>query len=303
MNVTVLLGGPSNERQVSLVSGGAVAAALRRAGHNVWESDISPQNLSALDRPADVVFPVLHGAFGESGDLQEILEQRNLRFVGSGSAASHIAIDKVRTKQIWESVGLPTPVYEVLSRAGGPATPAHVWPPCVIKPLEGGSSIDVRVCRTSAAAEAAVPELLCRYDRVLVERCIAGSELTVGILEERALSPLRITTSHEFFDYEAKYVGNDAQHHFDLDLPLSVVQHVQELALRAHRAIGCRDLSRVDLMLDDEKRPYLLEINTMPGFTPKSLLPEMAAHDGIGFEQLVDGLVRRAFHRSAAAAA
>jgi D-alanine-D-alanine ligase len=302
MNVTVLRGGPSNERQVSLVSGAAVVDGLRRAGHRVFESDIAPNDLSALDRPADVVFPVLHGAFGESGELQQAMEQRRLRFVGSGSAASRIGIDKVRTKQIWESVGLPTPVYEVLVR-GVTETLSRVSVPCVVKPLAGGSSIDVRICRTALAAAAATSELLGRYERVLVERYIAGSELTVGILEDRALSPLRITTSHEFFDYQAKYVGNDAQHHFDLEVPLSVVQRVQELALRAHQAIGGRDLSRVDFMLDQEHRPYLLEINTMPGFTPKSLLPEMAAHEGIPFDQLVDRLVQRAKSRSAAVAA
>jgi D-alanine-D-alanine ligase len=302
MNVTVLRGGPSNERQVSLISGSAVADGLRRAGHRVYESDIGPADLSALDRPADVVFPVLHGAFGESGELQQAMEQRRLRFVGSGSAASRIGIDKVRTKQIWESVGLPTPVYEVLVR-GVAETLSRVSVPCVVKPLAGGSSIDVRICRTALAAAAAASELLARYERVLVERYITGIELTVGILEDRALCPIRITTSHEFFDYQAKYVGNDAQHHFDLDLPLSVSQRVQELALRAHQSVGARDLSRVDFMLDEEHRPYLLEINTMPGFTPKSLLPEMAAHEGIPFDQLVDRLVQRAKARSAAVAA
>jgi D-alanine-D-alanine ligase len=302
MNVTVLRGGPSNERQISLISGAAVADGLRRAGHKVFESDISPADLSALDRPADVVFPVLHGAFGESGELQQVMEQRRLRFVGSSSAASRIGIDKVRTKQIWESVSLPTPVYEVLVR-GVAETLSRVSAPCVVKPLSGGSSIDVRICHTPLSAAAAVSELLGRYERILVERYIQGIEITVGILEDRALSPLRITTTHEFFDYQAKYVGNDAQHHFDLEVPLSVAQRVQELALRAHQAIGARDLSRVDFMLDQDQRPYLLEINTMPGFTPKSLLPEMAAHEAIPFEQLVDRLVQRAKSRSAAVAA
>src|ERR1700722_7538233 len=187
MNITVLRGGPSNERQVSLISGAAVADALRRGGHQVFESDISPADLSALDKPADVVFPVLHGNFGESGELQEILEKRGIPFVGSSSAASRIGIDKLRTKQIWESVALPTPAYEVLDRNDGQAAPIRLGAPCVIKPLDGGSSIDVKICKTPADAEAALRSLFARYDRLLIERYISGAELTVGILEERPL--------------------------------------------------------------------------------------------------------------------
>jgi D-alanine-D-alanine ligase len=301
MRVTVLFGGPSAERPVSLVSGGAVIEALKQAGHDVFPSDVSPTDLSGLDHPADVVFPVLHGQFGESGELQEILERRNIAFVGSGSVASRTGMDKVASKKIWQKAGLPTPAWSVVDTA---TATSPVPGTCVVKPINSGSSIDVFVCKApaecDAQATAAIASVVAKHGKALVEQFIHGTELTVGILEERALSPIRITTTHEFFDFKAKYVGNDAQHHFNLKLPAEVVKEVQSIALRAHRVLGCRDLSRVDFIVDQENRPWILEINTIPGFTPKSLLPEAAGHDGIGFKELVDRLVRRAFERGAA---
>jgi D-alanine-D-alanine ligase len=298
MRITVLYGGPSSEREVSLVSGRAVADGLESMGHDVFGADITPDDLGALDRPADVIFPVLHGAWGESGELQEILEKRGLPFVGSGSNASRIGMDKVETKKAWEKVELPTPAFQVLTSAEFERSKKlSVAAPCVVKAIDSGSSIDVYLCKTDAHAKASCEAVLARHGRVLVEKFIDGVELTCGILEERPLHPIRITTTHEFFDFTAKYKGNDATHHFDLGLPPEVVTRVQALALKAHRTIGCRDLSRVDVMFDKELNPYLLEINTLPGFTPKSLLPEMAAHAGIPFGDLVDRLARRAYAR------
>ncbi|MBC8106952.1 MAG: D-alanine--D-alanine ligase [Anaerolineae bacterium] len=301
MRITVLLGGPSAEREISLISGKAVADALRKAGHDVFESDISPTNRAGLDRPCDVVFPVLHGAFGESGELQEILESRRMPFVGSSSRASHLGMDKVETKLIWEQNSLPTPPWHV-AMPGAPGSvrgPNRISAPCVVKAINSGSSIDVYICKEEPQARDAIAKVLHAHGQALVEKLIVGTELTVGIFEERPLSPIRITTTREFFDFDAKYKGNSAKHDFELNLPGDVVKNVQELARRAHEAIGCRDLSRVDLMLDQNHQPYLLEINTMPGFTSKSLLPEAAAHDGIGFVELVDRLVKRAKERGA----
>ncbi len=294
MHITVLLGGPSAEREVSLVSGKAVADALRAGGHDVFESDIHPGDLSGLDHPCDVVFPVLHGQFGESGELQEILEARGLPFVGSGSHASRIGMNKVATKELWQSVGLPTPAWQVVSRGD----PIVIDAPWVVKAIGGGSSIDVYLCKTNDDAKIACEKVLAKYQQALVERYIDGAELTVGILEERALAPIKITTSHAFFDFSAKYVGNDARHEFNVGLPEAIVRQVQELALRAHQAVGCRDLSRVDVMLDRDNQPFLLEINTLPGFTPKSLLPEAAAHAGVDFVTLVDRLAHRALEHA-----
>lgn len=300
MKITVLYGGPSAERDISLLSGQSVIDGLRKAGHDVFGSDVSPDDLAGLDHPADVLFPALHGKFGESGELQEILENRGMPFVGSGSKASRLGMDKVQTKQIWQQMKLPSPPYELLtpmdiSRSGGPK---YIAAPCVVKPVDSGSSIDVFICKTDEDARQASQTVVGRHGRALVEQYIKGAEVTVAIFEERALSPIRITTNHEFFDYSAKYVGDDAQHHFDLHLPATLSRQMQEIAARAHGVCGCRDLSRVDMMVDEKRRPWLLEINTMPGFTPKSLLPEAAAHDGIPFAQLVDRLVCRAYKRA-----
>lgn len=295
LRITVLRGGPSAEREISLISGSAVADGLRQMGHDVFESDIAPDNLSALDRPADVIFPVLHGSWGESGELQEILESRNLPFVGSGSTASRLGMNKARTKQAWERAGLPTPPYQVLTRKN---RTAPFSAPCAVKVLDSGSSIDVYICHTQDDARNAVDTILSKQEQVLIEQFIKGPELTIGLLEEQPLAPIRIVAKRAFFDYEAKYRSSDTEHRFDTGLPTQVVEHCRELAQKANEVVGARDLSRVDLMLDEQHRPYLLEINTLPGFTPKSLLPEAAAHAGIAFGPLVDRLARRACARS-----
>jgi D-alanine-D-alanine ligase len=295
MRVTVLLGGPSAEREVSLRSGKAVADGLRSMGHDVFESDISPTMLAGLDHPADVIFPVLHGQFGESGELQEILESRGLAFVGSGSRASRLGIDKAATKKAWEKAGLPTPKYEVLAGNGGPRPTLPA--PCVVKAIDSGSSIDVHLCKTDADARKAVDEVLKKHGRVLVEQFIKGPELTVGLLEEKPLAPMRIVPTREFFDYQAKYADDTTEHRFDTSLPAEVNETCRELARKANAAVGAIDLARIDIMIDEQNRPYLLEINTLPGFTSVSLLPEAARHAGIDFGPLVDRLVRRAFAR------
>lgn len=300
MRVTVLYGGPSAERDVSLVSGKAVIDGLRSMGHEVFGSDVSPTDLSGLDRSADVIFPVLHGQFGESGELQEILEQRGLPFVGSGSKASRLGMDKVQTKQAWEKAGLPTPRYRIITPADRPFP--DIGYSCVVKAINSGSSIDVFVCKAPAELPAqsreSMEQVVSRHGRALVEQFISGPELTVGLLEEKPLAPIRIVPKRSFFDYEAKYKASDTEHRFDTGLSTRVVEQCRELARKANEVVGARDLARIDIMIDESThQPYLLEINTLPGFTPKSLLPEAARHAGIEFGPLVDRLVRRAYQR------
>jgi D-alanine-D-alanine ligase len=300
MRVTVLYGGPSAEREVSLVSGKAVAQGLRDAGHAVTEIDVRPETLdAALKNPADVIFPVLHGEWGEDGQLQAILEARQLRFVGSGAAASKLGMNKVDTKRAWEKAGLPTPPYRVV----GSIDEAIPEEPCVVKAIDSGSSVDVFVCKGPAEgrvnAHDAVRNILAKHPFALVEKFISGPELTVGLLEEKPLAPIRIVPKVEFFDYEAKYKRSDTEHRFETGLPQDLVEQCRALAEKANAIVGARDLARIDIMIDGEtNKPYLLEINTLPGFTPKSLLPEAAAHAGIKFPQLVDRLVRRAAARA-----
>jgi D-alanine-D-alanine ligase len=298
MRVTVLYGGPSAEREVSLVSGKAVIDALQSVGHDVFPSDVSPTDLSGLNHPADVIFPVLHGAFGESGELQEILEDRGLPFVGSGSKASRLGMNKVETKKAWEAAGLPTPPYRVIRRGEKYSNPPKS---CVVKAIDSGSSLDVYVCKAAAEnsprAVNAINKVLANHESVLVEEFIDGIELTVGLLEEKPLAPIRIVPKGEFFDFEAKYRSSETEHRFNTGLPAQVVEECRELARRANAIVGARDLARIDIMLNASNQPYLLEINTLPGFTPRSLLPEAANHAGIPFGPLVDRLVRRAAER------
>jgi D-alanine-D-alanine ligase len=301
MKVTVLYGGPSDEREISLISGRAVIDGLKQAGHEVFPSDISPTDLDGLDRPCDVIFPVLHGKFGESGELQEILEQRKLPFVGSGSKASRLGMDKVATKEAWQRAGLPTPKWSVVTSANDmPQIPGS----CVVKAIASGSSIDVYLCKAPAECEAqaadAVRTIVAKHGRALVEQYVQGPELTVGLLEEKPLAPIRILPNgNEFFDFEAKYKSASTEHRIDTGLDPALIERCRELARQANEVVGARDLARIDIMIDEQSRePYLLEINTLPGFTPKSLLPEAAAHAGIDFVQLVDRLVKRAAARA-----
>ena len=243
MRVTVLAGGVSDERAVSLRSGAAVAAALREAGHAVTLTDITPDDPSALDRPADVVWPALHGAFGEDGRVQHLIEAHGLPYVGSGPAASALAFDKQRTKDAWRAAGLPVADDERV-RPGGSTTLA---PPCIVKPVAGGSSLGVSICHTAAERDAAVAAAA---GDVLVERLIDGPEWTVGIVDGRALPPIWIDSGGGWFDYANKYNPDGSRHRFDLDDLAHRAAEVRQLCLDAHHALGCRHLSRVDLMFD-----------------------------------------------------
>ena len=306
MRVTVLAGGPSNEREISLTSGRAVAAALKEAGHVVHLADAEPQDLSALGVPADVIFPVLHGEWGESGELQEILEALDLPFVGSGSAASRLGINKVETKRLWQLAGLPTPPFRLIETPSVRQAPG----PCVVKPVSGGSSIDCFLRRTAPEATADVSEpvsyLVAKYGHCMVEQYIDGWELTVGILFDQALPPIWIDPGEgQWFDYQQKYSPKGAAHRFDLPPVMDEqgVARLQQMCLEAHQIIGARDLSRVDVMIDRAGKPFLLEINTMPGFTGRSLLPDAARHAGMSFSELCDALVSNASRRQEAVAA
>lgn len=306
MRVTVLAGGPSNEREISLTSGRAVAAALKEAGHQVHLADVEPHDLSALDVPAEVIFPVLHGEWGESGELQEILEDLDVRFVGSGSAASRLGMNKIQTKRLWQLAGLPTPAFRLIDTPSVREAPG----PCVVKPLTGGSSIDCFLRKTAPEAPADVSEpvsyLVAKYGSCMIEQFIDGWELTVGILFDRALPAIWIDPGEgQWFDYQQKYSANGAAHRFDLPPVIDArgAKELSQMCLDAHRIIGARDLSRIDVMVDRAGKPFLLEINTMPGFTGRSLLPDAARQAGMDFPALCDALVTNAARRREAVAA
>jgi D-alanine-D-alanine ligase len=298
LKITLLRGGISAERDVSLETGAQIAEALRTVGHRVWESDISPRNLAALDRPCDLVFPALHGKFGEDGQLQEILEARGVPFVGSGSAASRLGMNKAMAKSCLLEHGVPTAPWEIVQKGefGRKWTPAvRVGLPCVIKPISEGSSVGCRICRTLAEARAHLAATLPQYGSMMVERFIDGMELTVGILDGKTLPVIWIKPATAFYDYDAKYKRDDTRYVFDIPLPVAVLEKVREAAAATHRHIGCRHLSRVDVMVENgSQAEWVLEVNTMPGFTGHSLVPKAARYAGIAFTELCDQLARMA---------
>jgi D-alanine-D-alanine ligase len=292
LKITVLAGGPGMEREVSLHSGQAVFDALQRLGHHVTLRDIGPDDLTALDLPADFVFIALHGEFGEDGALQAELETRGRRYGGSGAAASRMAMNKIESKRRFERAGVPTPPYQVLDRANFDAATKRAVLPAVVKPVAAGSSVDTSIVRSREALAAAAALVVDRYGEALVERYIRGYEFTVGILGDEVLPVCEIRTKREFYDYQAKYIDDDTQYLFDLDVPATLLAEVQRVSLAAHRALGCRVFSRVDCMVDRETLdPFILEVNTIPGFTSHSLLPKAAARVGLSFDQLCQRII------------
>ncbi|MCG3138178.1 MAG: D-alanine--D-alanine ligase [Phycisphaerae bacterium] len=297
-DITVLLGGPSSEREVSIKSGTAVAAALERLGHRVYRADISPDNLKALTIPADLVFIALHGTFGEDGQLQQILEERGIRYVGSSAAASRQAMNKVASKEQFIRLGVPTPGYEVVTRENINRIHNGWKLPVVIKPIDQGSSVDTCIVRDAFGFQSALQRVVHKYGSCLIEEYIRGRELTVGILGDLALPVCEIRTPREFYDYTAKYLVDTTEYLFDIDLPAELLEKVQQLSLQAFRAVDGRDFSRVDWMIDQRTlQPFALEVNTIPGFTDHSLLPKAAERVGISFDQLCQRIVEMALRR------
>jgi D-alanine-D-alanine ligase len=301
LTITVLAGGPGGEREISLQSGAAVSQALETLGHKVEVCDIAPDRLGALAREVDCVFVALHGTFGEDGQVQTILERRGMAYTGSDPAACALAMNKVSAKKRFLERGLPTPRYTV-ARSADARDVARQWTcPVVVKPVQEGSSLCCHIVRDAAELPAVLADVIERYGECLVEDYIPGLELTVGILEDRALPPIEIRTRREFYDYEAKYVDEDTEYLFELDVRAEVLERIQLMSLAAHRALGCRDFSRVDWRFDPAtERACILEINVIPGLTSHSLLPKAAGRAGISMSALcqsvVDAAVRRA-HR------
>ena len=301
LKVPVLSGGPSRERPVSLVSGQAVARALESAGYHVTIADITPTDLSALDLPADVIFPVLHGVFGEDGQIQQILEDRKLVYCGSGPQACRDSMNKHTTKVRALEVGIPTPAFDLVTSAADiPAGRACWSTPVVVKPTEEGSSFGVTIVKNAAELDAVIRETLAQYGPTLIEEYIDGRELTVSILGEKALPIIEIRPASEFYDYEAKYNANDTAYVFVDDLPKKLCKQIQELSVTLAKAMSLRDFCRVDWRLDKDLNPYMLEVNAIPGFTDHSLLPKAADKAGMTMVDLCRTIVQMALARRCA---
>jgi D-alanine-D-alanine ligase len=286
--VAVLLGGKSAEREVSLKSGGMVLNALRSKGLNAFPFDPAERGLDALvDEKFDRVFIALHGRFGEDGTLQGILEWLGIPYTGSGVLASALAMDKLRTKRIWAAERLPTPPYELLGEETNFRIVARkLGVPLMVKPASEGSSIGMSKVRAAAKLEEAY-KLAAKYDRsVIAEQFVDGVELTGAILGDEALPLIKLETPREFYDYEAKYIADDTRYIVPSGLPVKKERELKELCLAAFRAIGCTGWGRVDLMLNQRGRPFLLEVNTSPGMTDHSLVPMAARAVGMSYADL-----------------
>jgi D-alanine-D-alanine ligase len=296
--VVVLAGGPDAEREVSLASGQAISDALRAGSQFEVEHMIIDRldvaELAALD--ADVVFPALHGPWGEGGALQELLESAGRPFVGAGSESARLCMDKLRSKEAAKLAGIATPDAVEL-RTPLPET-WPIDPPVVLKPIDDGSSVDVRICDSIDQARIDAADLLSRRSRVMAETYIPGRELTVGIVEPNVVSLIEIQPSVGFYDFEAKYEREDTGYVVEPELSTAVADAARANALLLFKSVGCRDLGRVDYRLDDNDQLWFLEINTIPGFTAHSLVPLGAAAAGINMTGLCEQLVSLALSRA-----
>ncbi|MCE2509954.1 MAG: D-alanine--D-alanine ligase [Alphaproteobacteria bacterium] len=297
--ITVLMGGWSVEREVSLVSGRAVAEALAEGGHRVEAVEVTRDIaalLKALDPKPDAVFNALHGRFGEDGCIQGLLEMLGVPYTHSGVLASAIAMDKASTRRLFDVNGIPHPEGRIVTRQAVEA--AHpMEPPYVLKPLNEGSSVGVRLVLDAATRPGLGPDWSFGDD-VLVERYIPGREICVAVMGEVALGAIEIRPKEGFYDYAAKYTAGRANHQMPAAIRPQAYEEALALGLRAHRALGCRGVSRTDLRYDDSRGEpgqfYALEVNTQPGMTPLSLVPEIAAHAGLSFTELVTWMVENA---------
>lgn len=296
LTIVVLLGGWSSEREVSLASGRAVISALRSRGHDVRELD--PAGIDILTYPwagVDAAFIALHGSFGEDGTVQSLLEDLRIPYTGSGPMASQLAMNKSASKQRFIASGLPTPAFQTV-HVQEPETSvaekaAAFGFPLVVKPNAQGSSVGVTIVGNAEQLGDAARAAFHHDPLAILETFIAGRELTVAVLDRRPLPPIEICPARSFYDYQAKYQDDATGYIFDIDLPSAVLRGVESMAVSAVEALGCSGVARVDLRLDSEHRPWLLEVNTIPGFTDHSLVPKAAARAGISFAELCEQLV------------
>jgi D-alanine-D-alanine ligase len=284
--LAVLMGGPSAEREISLRTGGACAAALREAGYVVAEVIVDDANFVVPDG-TDLAFLSMHGPFGEDGQVQDILNARGIPFTGADAATSRITIDKEKTKEKFRQSGVPTPAGQLVRKLEEITVPLPVF----IKPNTQGSSVGSRAVTTREELAPALADAL-KYDAaVLVEQLISGRELTVGVLGDQVLPIVEIHPLAGFYDYTNKYTKGATEYFCPARIPEDITALVQRYALAAHRSVGNTVYSRVDFLLEKETVPFCLEINTIPGMTATSLLPKAAAAAGISFPELCRRIV------------
>jgi len=298
--IAVLMGGIGEERDISIQSGTCVAEALKQAGFNVITSDISPDKMDILeDAGIDVFFIALHGKFGEDGQLQQILEDKSLLYTGSGATASKLAFDKMAGKKAFVEAGVPTPPAIEFDTN----TNTHVLEKqlrrfadkYVVKPIRQGSSVGVSIASESHRAINAAQKTLSEFGDCMIEEFIAGREITVGIVQRQALPIIEIKSKTGFYNYQAKYIDERTEFLFDTIDDAALADKIAAAALDCFDTLGCRHFGRADFILSDDGIPYVLEVNTIPGFTTHSLLPMAAAKTGLSMSGLCTKIIEAAY--------
>ncbi len=300
--IGVLLGGLSSEREVSLASGNAVLKALRERGYDAVAIDVQRDVAERLRAGRiEVAFNGLHGKYGEDGAIQGLLELLGIPYTGSGVLASAMGMNKIVSKTLFRAQGLRVGEFHVIERGDRRALEAAAGAtglPLVVKPSCEGSSVGITIVRNSGELAAAA-ELAFSYDReILVEQHLSGMEVQVGVLGGRALGAIEIVPKDSFYSYKAKYEPGGSEHFFPARIPEEVCRRTLDAGLAAHRALGCRGYSRVDFIVDRDGAPFILEVNTLPGMTATSLLPEIAQGAGLSFPDLVEEILRLALEEA-----
>ena len=301
IRVAVVMGGPSAEREVSIESGQSVLRAIANLGHEAQSLDFDGRFVDALrEIKPDVVFNALHGTGGEDGTIQGILEWMGIPYTGSDLTSCALAMDKHITKKLLAAEGLPTPAWDTFDLAGGtlPLLPGSLNLPLVVKPRASGSSAGVSIVRTHEEWTKAMIGAAPKMTQILAEEYIPGREFGCGILGEEALPLVEIISNDEFYSYDAKYKPGGSRHLVPAPIDGDLTARLQMLALSVHRLLGLRDYSRTDFIVTKEGRPYILEINALPGLTPLSLLPDEARTAGISFDALIERLLQYALGRN-----
>ncbi len=289
--IAVLMGGPGSEREVSIASGTAVLKALESIGLNAVPKELTSTEIPELPG-IGLCFNLIHGTFGEDGQLQDLLDQQGLAYTGARAASSRLAFDKAVAKEALIAAMVPTPHSEMIDCSSGPVLPT-ITPPYVVKPPREGSSVGIEIVKTVAEAMPAITKAAKHSPDLLIEQFIDGPELTVPVIDGKAYPIVHIIPPEGVYDMATKYPWlsgkeSGSQYICPADLDLETTLAVQNAAVAAHKALGLEVYSRVDIMLDSEKRPYVLEANTIPGMTETSLLPKSAAAAGLAFPQLCE---------------
>ncbi|VAX23320.1 D-alanine--D-alanine ligase [hydrothermal vent metagenome] len=297
MKIGVVMGGLSNEREVSLVTGSAVIESLQGMGLDCVKIDMERDFLSQTKNAAiDIAFIALHGRYGEDGCVQGALEIMDIPYTGSGVMASAIAMDKPMTKIVAKAEGIKTPAWNIVEAKSFKQNmeAVNIAPPMVVKPAGGGSSIGISICKSSNEIRGAVETALKEDPKALLEQFIEGDLYTVGIVAGVPLPVIRIEVKNGFYDYAHKYTHGKTEYHIPSGLSSKTEAEIKDAALKIHNAIGCKGVSRSEFIMDEDNRSWFLEINTIPGLTKTSLLPKAAEATGISFDDLTLAILNEA---------